>query len=110
MSRIYPEPIGKLPVADIPIEGLTAYLSQGTDHQILFMEFDEDVDLPEHVHESQFGIVLEGKIELWIDGQHNVFEKGDRYFIPAGVKHHGKIHSGYADVTFFNEKDRYNKK
>ncbi|WP_105614771.1 cupin domain-containing protein [Vallitalea okinawensis] len=110
MATIFPEAILDLPKANIPLEGLTAYLSQGENHQILFMEFDEDVELVEHSHDSQYGIVLEGKIELTIDGVKNTYAKGDRYYIPKGVKHSGKIYAGYADITFFNEKDRYNKK
>jgi len=107
MSKIFPKIVFDLPEADIPIEGIKAHLSQGENHQILFMEFDKDVDLPEHSHESQWGIVLEGKIELIIDGVKKTFEKGDRYFIPKGVKHSGKIFAGYADITFFNQKNRY---
>ena len=107
MSKIFPEPILNLPKADIPIEGLTAHLSQSEGHQILFMKFDEDVELPEHSHDSQWGIVLEGKIDLTIDGVKNTFVKGDRYYIPKGIKHSGRIYAGYADITFFNEGDRY---
>ena len=66
--------------------------------------------MPEHSHESQWGIVLEGKIDLVIEGVKRTYAKGDRYFIPAGVKHSGKIYAGYADITFFNEKDRYKAK
>jgi hypothetical protein len=29
------------------------------------------------------------------------------YFIPVSTPHSGKIYAGYADVTFFNEPDRY---
>ena len=97
----------EIPEADIPLEGVTAYLSQSDTHQILFMEFEKDVDLAEHSHEAQVGIVLEGKIELVIDGEKRCFTKGDRYYIPAGIKHSGKIYAGYADVTFFNGPKRY---
>lgn len=107
MSKNFPEPILNLPEADIPIQGIKAYLSQAETHQIIFMEFSEDVDLPEHAHESQWGIVLEGKIELTIEGVRHTYEKGDRYFIPKDVKHSGKIFAGYADMTYFNQKDRY---
>lgn len=110
MTETFPEPILNLPEADIPFEGLKAYLAQGESYQILFMKFDKDVILPEHSHESQWGIVLEGKIDLIINGKTNTYRKGDRYFIPKGVKHSGKIHAGYADITFFNEKDRYKPK
>ena len=110
MSKVFPEAIENLPLADIPIKGLTAFLSQGENHQIIFMEFEKDVDLQEHQHESQYGIVLEGKIDLVIDGVKNTYTKGDRYYIRSGVNHSGKIYAGYADVTFFDEKDRYKEK
>jgi len=108
--NLFPEPIKNLPKADMPFESYEAYISQGEDYQIIFMQFDKDIDLPEHSHASQWGIVLEGKIELIIDGKKKIYEKGDRYFIEKNVKHFGKIFAGYADITFFNEKDRYHKK
>ena len=107
MDSIFTGPILKLGQADIPFEGATAYLSQSENHQILFMEFDRDVDLPEHSHEEQWAVVLEGKVELSIGGVKKAYTKGDRYYIPAGVKHSGRIYAGYADITFFNESDRY---
>ena len=107
MNQIFPDPIKNLPEADIPLDGVTAYLSQADSHQILFMQFDEDVDLPEHTHEAQMGIVLEGRIELTIDGETQLFSKGDRYYIPAGIRHSGQIYKGYADITFFDEPSRY---
>ena len=110
MSNIFPELIRKLPEADIPLNGLKAYLSQSENHQIIFMEFTEDVELPEHSHESQWGIVLEGKIDLTIGGIKHTFSKGDRYFIPKGTKHSAKVFAGYTDITFFNQPDRYKAK
>lgn len=110
MKTIFPEPILNLPQADILIKGVSAYLSQGDNHQIIFMVFTEDVDLPEHSHASQVGVVLEGKIDLIIDGVKNTYQKGDRFFIPDGVIHSGKIYAGYADITFFEQKDRYKPK
>lgn len=107
MLNIFPETILHLPEADIPIKGAKAYLHQSESSQILFMEFTEDVDLPEHSHKAQWGIVLEGKITLKIDNIEKTYSKGDRYYIPTNVKHSGKIQAGYADMTFFEDKDRY---
>jgi len=107
MTSIFPGPVLNLPGADIPLNGIRAYLSQGSNHQIIFMEFSEDVELPQHAHESQWGVVLEGKIDLVIDSVKHTFTRGDRYFIPEGVTHSGKIYAGYADMTFFNQKERY---
>jgi quercetin dioxygenase-like cupin family protein len=110
MNPVFPDPIRNLPEADIPLDGLTAYLSQSDAHQILFMEFEKDVDLPEHSHADQVGIVLEGKIELVIDGERHCFTKGDRYHISEGMMHSAKIYAGYSDITFFNEPNRYSVK
>ena len=110
MAEIFPEPIRSLPEADIPLSGLKAYLSQSDDHQILFMEFEEDVEIPEHSHESQWGVVLEGRVDLTIEGVERIYKKGDRIFIPKGAVHSGKIYAGYADISFFNERDRYKQK
>ena len=110
MSEIFPEPIINLPEADIPLSGLKAYLSQSENHQILFMEFSEDAEVPEHSHESQWTVILQGKTDLTIDGVERTYSKGDRMFIPKGAKHSAKIYAGYADISFFNEEDRYQAK
>jgi quercetin dioxygenase-like cupin family protein len=110
MDSIFPAPITKLPMADMPFINYDAYISQAENHQIIFMKFNEDIVLPEHSHESQWGIVLEGKIELTIDGITKTYTKGDRFFIEKDMKHSGKIFAGYADMTFFNQKDRYKTK
>ncbi len=107
MSSIFPESITILPKADVPFKGCTAYLSQGVDHQIVFWEFSEDIEFPEHAHEAQWGVVINGKIDIIMEDEKSAHTKGDCYYIPAGVKHSGKIYAGYADVTFFAQKDRY---
>jgi quercetin dioxygenase-like cupin family protein len=110
MSHVFPQPIMALPEADIPLDGITAHLSQSDTHQVIFMEFAQDVDLPEHSHAAQVGFVVEGSIELTINGEKKIYTKGDRYYIPEGVAHSGRIHAGYADITFFNEPQRYSAK
>jgi quercetin dioxygenase-like cupin family protein len=110
MSKVFPDPIVRLPEADVPIDGVRAYLSQSEGHQIVFMEFSKDAIVPEHSHESQWAVVLAGRIDIVIAGEARTLGKGDQYFIPKGVKHSAKISAGYADVTFFNQRDRYRRK
>ena len=106
-AEIFPEPIRQLPEAAMPLRGVRAYLSQADTHQVLFMQFSEDDEMPEHAHAAQMGIVLEGRIDLVIDGLKRTYRKGDRYFIPGGVRHSGKVYAGFAQVAFFSEPDRY---
>ena len=56
-----------------------------------FMEFGNDVEIPEHSYDSQWGVVLAGEIELFIEDKKFIFRKGDTYFIPAGDRHSAKI-------------------
>jgi len=107
MSNIFPEPIKKLPEIEIDLDGLKTHLIQAKDCQIVFMEFTKQVDIPEHFHESQWEIVLEGKVDLYLNGSMKTYSKGDRFFIPKDVKHSAKVYAGYASIAYFNQKDRY---
>lgn len=107
MADTFPAPIKRLPKADIPLPGVEAYISQGEDHQVIFMEFNEDIHVPEHSHGAQWGAVLSGRIELNVGGQTKIYIKGDQYSIPDGAVHSAKISAGYSDVSFFDEKARY---
>ena len=107
ISELFPEMIRALPEADIPIDGLKGYILQPDNHQILFMKCDKDAEVPEHSHESHWSVVMEGKINLTIDGIKQSYTKGDHFFIPKGSKHSAKIYAGYTDITVFNENNRY---
>jgi quercetin dioxygenase-like cupin family protein len=106
-ENFFPEMITKLPEADIPIEGVHSHLFQEQNQQFVFMSFEKDVEVPEHSHEGQWTVVLDGEIELTVDDKKHTFKKGDTYFIPKGVKHSAKIRRGYKDLTLFDQKDRY---
>ena len=110
MKRVFPPPVLALPRADVPIKGVKAYLSQSGGHQVVFMTFSKKAEAPRHRHESQWGIVIEGRIDLTIAGKKRTYFKGDRYYIPKGVYHSATIFPGYSDITFFNQKDRYKEK
>ena len=106
-EMVFPDAIRRLPRANVPLDGVDARLLQVGSCQMLFMTFSRDAELPEHSHEAQWGVVLEGRIDLTIDGEQRTLGKGDRYFIPAGVPHAATIRAGYADITIFDAPDRY---
>ncbi len=103
----FPDIITSLPQADIPVEGLTSYLLQCTNHQVIFMSFERYIEIPEHSHEAQWGVVLDGEMELTVDGERQTYRKGDTYFIPKDIPHSAKIKARYKDLTFFNQNDRF---
>jgi len=110
MTTLFPLPITSLPQADLHIEGAIAYLSQSETHQVLYATFSQDATLSERTHQGQFSYVLEGRIDLCIEGVTTTYSKGDRFHIPPDTPHAAHIYAGYADISLFNQPDRYESK
>ena len=107
VTNHFPNLIAQHPAADIPIDGLSSHLIQAGPQQFVFMQFDDDVVVAEHSHEAQWGVVLEGTMELTIAGERRTLQKGDSYFIDKGMPHSAIIKKGYSDLTLFDQADRY---
>lgn len=106
-EKFFPEIISRLPEVNMPVKGSMGYAFQGQEQQLIFMSYDEETIVPEHSHEAQWGVVLDGEIEMTIDGETKKFTKGDTYFIPQGTKHRATVYKGYKAVTLFDQKNRY---
>ena len=105
----YPDFITALPGIDLPfpedvVQGSTVKSDAGL---VAFFTFLKDMELPVHSHGAQWGIVVEGEIELAIGAETRVYRPGDSYFIPAGVAHGATITAGTRVIDVFEEADRY---
>lgn len=110
-SQGFPEVITLLPEADVPFKGVRAWIAQGEKHQIVFFEMAPSTQAPEHRHNYlQWGFVIEGRMELTIEGEKRVYEKGDDYTIPAQARHSARFLSKCRVVDLFSEKTRYKTK
>jgi quercetin dioxygenase-like cupin family protein len=107
LSTIFPPPIQKLPKIQLPYPSINGYLVQGTNEQIVFMEFTKTETIPTHTHESQWELVLAGKVDLTMNATTQTFKKGDRFYIPKDIPHSAVVHAGYHCIIFFDQKDRY---
>ena len=104
----YPQVITCLPEADVPFENSKGWILQADNNQLVFFEFQPDVNLPEHSHSyAQWGIVIDGQMELSINGKPRTCKKGDEYLIPAGAKHSVKFPRKTRVMDLFSEKQRY---
>jgi quercetin dioxygenase-like cupin family protein len=106
----YPDLIRRLPRADVPLEGVRGWILQGADHQMVFFDIDAVGEIPEHSHGEQWGMVVEGVMDLTIGGERRVVEKGDSYHIPAGVPHSATFRTRVRAIDFFADRDRYRAK
>ena len=106
----FPEFIKGLPEIELPVPGSRGYLMQGASQQIVFMEFNQDIEMPEHTHAEQWEFPLAGKAVLHIDGDSREYRAGDNFYIPANVPHGATVPAGYKAMAIFNTPDRYSPK
>jgi quercetin dioxygenase-like cupin family protein len=102
----FPDFIQALPRPDSPVR-MDARIIPNPYCMPMFYEIAEDVEVPEHVHGAQWGVVLEGEMEMVIGGESKVYRRGDTYFVPPGITHITRIKGGYRGIDVFADPDRY---
>ena len=73
----------------------------------VFFTFHKDVSLPAHSHGPQWGSVLQGRVDLTIDGETRSYGRGESYYIQSGVEHAVFVPAGTVAIDVFEEADRY---
>jgi len=107
MESPYPPIISDLPLADIPMPGVRGWLLQGSSRQAVFFQLPPGALVPEHAHGPQWGIVIEGEVELEISGERHSYQKGDTYVIPDGAPHSASCPGGALILDLFADAQRY---
>ena len=108
---VFPQFIRSLPQIDLPLPGVTGWLIQGQDRQVVFVEFLETVEVPDHAHEDQWEMPVSGKVELRREGgPAELHTTGQAFFVPAGQMHGATVHAGYRAMIVFDAPDRYDVK
>ncbi len=103
--------ITRLPPAEISIADAKGWILQASASQLVFFQFQADMKVLEHSHSyPQWGMVIDGKMELTVDGNPLMCEKGDEYLIPAGAKHYATFLKETRVMDYFSEKNRYKPK
>ena len=103
----YPDMIEKLPDIDLNLPGVRGKLFQAADMQAVFFDLEPIGEVPPHSHGDQWGVILEGEVDLIIDGVTHSLKKGDTYFIPAGAEHSVNVKTRAKALDVFAEPDRY---
>jgi quercetin dioxygenase-like cupin family protein len=110
MKDFYPEMILNLPDIDLALEGVHGKLLQAGDYQIAFFDIRPGAKVPAHSHDAQFGVMLDGEMDLTIGGKTRTVKRGDNYFIPKGVEHSAVFRTHVLVMDLFAEPARYKAK
>ena len=103
----FPEFLRALPEVNVPLAGANGWTIQGANHQVVLLEFTQNVEVPEHAHAEQWELPIAGRAVLHMHGVSREYQQGESFFIPAGVPHAATVHAGYKAILIFNERDRY---
>ncbi|HVL88212.1 MAG TPA: cupin domain-containing protein [Candidatus Thermoplasmatota archaeon] len=101
----FPPNVTRLPEG-VLLDGLRAWVQQAPRSQVVFIEALRDVTVPPHTHSEEWGCVLEGEIEMTIDGKTQTKRAGQEHHIPANVVHSFAWRRGTRAVLFFDEPSR----
>jgi quercetin dioxygenase-like cupin family protein len=102
-----PEAVRSLPLIEMPVSGATGYCLQDDQKQIVFFAFEEGVSFPDHSHCEQRGVVIAGEMTIEIDGQTNLYQAGDQYSVPDGVRHRATFSRPTVLIDMSDAPDRY---
>lgn len=73
-----------------PVDGITMQALIGDRMMANWVWLDPDTVMPEHDHPNeQIGVVLQGALELTMDGEVRNVTPGMTYIVPGGVRHKG---------------------
>lgn len=106
-SLAYPDMIDRLPDVDLDLPGVRGKLLQGSRQQVVFFEIEPIGAIAPHRHAAQWGVVVEGEMDLTIDGETRTYRAGDSYYVPAGVEHGATFRTPFKAIDVFDEPDRY---
>lgn len=106
-EEAYPDCIKNLPKVKTTLPGVQGWIGKGEEFQIVFFEIEPTATVPPHSHCAQFGIVIDGEMELTIGNETKRYSKGDSYYIPDGVIHHAKPLTFVRAMDFFADSNRY---
>ena len=81
------------------VPGGTIRTFWGENTLLSVVDIDPGVEVPLHTHpHEQSGIIIEGELEMGVDGNVRLLKPGDMYIIPGGVEHYAKTVSDSAKV------------
>ncbi len=100
-----PEPVKRLPKGSLA--GADVYIHDDGRTQVLFFEIPlghAPVTVPPHSHDVEWGVVVEGAIDMTIEGRTERHGPGSTHFIPAGAVHSFTFQPGTVSIHYFVER------
>jgi quercetin dioxygenase-like cupin family protein len=99
------DPVTRLPKTELA--GIDVFVQDNGTSQVLFMELPKsrpEAAVATHTHGVEWGVVVEGEIEMTIGGKVETHGAGSTHQIPAGVPHSFRFRPGTSSIHCFPER------
>ncbi len=97
----WPPFVDSWPEAHMETAGLCGRILKGECGWVIFMSADRDILIPMHRHGAQWGIVLDGEMEITVADQTRTYRRGETHYIPASVDHEAVLRAGWRGMYVF---------
>lgn len=102
-----PEFFDRFPRAETPFDTIdTALFTEGRG-TLVFQTFKSVTAIPEHEHDAQWGVVLEGRLDLVIEGTSLSVGPGESYHIAPHRRHSAIAAAGTQLIDIFADAHRF---
>jgi len=106
VSQYFPPFIRALPAPASMFE-IDAHIVPSDRVVTMFYEAHDDIEVAQHAHGAQWGVVLVGEMEMVISGESRIYRAGDTYYVPPQAEHLARLRAGYKGIDVFADADRY---
>lgn len=94
---------------DMETDGTKSKIIDAGSQKFIFIEHSKEIYFPAHSHgNTEWGICIEGEIDIEIDGVIHYIRKGDHFFVGANVLHSAQVRAGYKAMLLVDCEERYN--
>ena len=104
---LLPEEVLALPIVEVPVDGVTGFVMNDDEKQVVFFVFEEGVPVADHAHCAQRGTVISGEMVMDVEGRTNLYQAGDHYHVPEGVSHRTSFGKRTVLVDMSDDPERY---
>jgi hypothetical protein len=100
-EALWPSFVDGWPEARMEMPGLSGRILKGERGWVIFMAADRDVLIPMHHHGAQWGMILDGEMQLTFGDETKTYRRGEAHYIPAGVDHEALLRAGWRGMYVF---------
>lgn len=94
---------------EMETSGTKSKIINAGSQQFIFVEHTKELYFPPHSHENaEWGLCIEGEMDIEIDGVMHFIRKGDHFYVAPNQIHSATVRPGFKQMLLVDGDERYN--